>query len=469
MRSVPFFSATLVLLAAQSAFAQVDEERLQLMHEPIPYTDVADAFDGPDRFDLNVHLDYARTRETASIYRERTKTAAAGDARGEAKVASSEHIVSQIVPGFDFGLFRDLMAFVRMPLVLSDSRNLQLPSGVSAAQAGSVLTDATAQGGGDSALFSVPFSSPTRAGVDYLALGAAWAPFNQTRRPWLPTWVLRLEGRRAVGPTLRACHPVTTDVPATASAAATTARGTSCGSISSEDRNGDGKPDGTHDSGTRAGSSRGVSALFAETRFSHRYRRYEPYAGLSLLVEWASSARDAFRDTGYGRARPGPQTAATIGLALIPWEDRGAFQRIAFDLRLNATHIARGTDYTPLFDALGTSSNPDLASARVGVGFYGLTEVQSYLRYGGQLGVEVQAARYVRFQVGSQLSFTTDHALSGRDPCDGPSASSTVDGRVCSSGRADRRERGVIDAPGRRFIIRDQVLLGVFAQATASF
>ena len=469
MRSVPFFSATLVLLAAQSAFAQVDEERLKLMHEPISYTDVIDAFDGPDRFDLNVHLDYARTRETGAIYRERTASAASGDARGEEKVAAAERIVSQIVPGFDLGLFRDVMAFVRMPLILSDSRNLTLPHGVSAGQAGSVLTDAAGQGGPGSPLFSVPFSSPTRAGVDYLAVGVAWAPFNQTRRAWLPTWVLRLEGRRAVGHPLRACHPVTTDVPATATTAATTARSTSCGSISSEDRNGDGKPDGTHDTGTRAGSSRGVSALFAETRFSHRYRRYEPYAGLSLLVEWASSARDAFRDAGYGHARPGPQTAANIGLALIPWEDRGAFQRIVFDLRLNATHVARGTDYTPLFDALGTSSNPDLASARSGVSFYGLTEVQSYLRYGGQLGVEVQAARYVRFQVGSQLSFATDHALTGRDPCGGPSSGVAADGRICTAGGPDRRERGVIDAPGRRFLIRDQMLLGVFAQATASF
>ena len=101
--------------------------------------------------------------------------------------------------------------------------------------------------------------------------------------------------------------------------------------------------------------------------------------------------------------------------------------------------------------------------------FYGLTEAQSHLRYGGQLGVEVQAARYVRFAVGSQLQWTTQHALTGRDPCDGPSPGTADDGRVCSSGRADRRERGVIDAPGRRFIIKDQMLLGVYAQATASF
>ena len=462
---VPFFLASLWLLVAPIAFAQVDEERLQLMHEPISYTDVIDAFDGPDHFDLNAHLDYARTRETGSIYRERTTT---DGASGSAKIADAERIVSQLVPGLDIGLYRDLMAFVRMPLTLSDSRKLTLPHDVGAEAAAGVLSDA-GQGASSGALFGVPFSSPTRAGLDYLAVGAAWAPFNQLRSAWLPTWLLRLEGRRAVGDTLRACKPVARDVPATATTPASTASGTTCGSTSTEDRNGDGQPDGTHTVSRRAGSSRGISAILAETRFSHRYRRYEPYGGLSLLVEWASTARSVYRDAGYGRARPGPQTAATLGVALIPWEDRGAFQRIVFDLRLSATHIARGTDYTPLFDALGTTSNPELAAARQGVSFYGLSEMQSHLRYGAQLGLEVQAARYVRFQAGSQLLWTTAHALTGRDPCDGPIKGASDDARVCSSGRADRRERGLIDAPGHRFLIRDQLLLGVFAQATASF
>ncbi|MDB4988904.1 MAG: hypothetical protein JWN04_4082 [Myxococcaceae bacterium] len=461
MRAVPFFRASVLTLAAvfeqHTAFAQVDEERLRLMHEPISYTDVIDARDDRDLFDLNAHLDYARTRETGTIGRERTS---ASGQRTQEKVAQSERIVSQLVPGVDVGLYRDLMAFVRMPLILSDSRKLSLPHGVTADQASARLSDASGPDSTGGALFGVPFSSPTRAGLDYLAIGAAWAPFNQMRKAWLPTWVLRIEGRRAVGRTLRAC---------TKHSDATLMKDvTDCGSTSTEDRDGDGKLDGTH-GGSGAGSSRGVSALLAETRFSHRYRRAEPYAGLSLLVEWASTARDVFRDAGYGHARPGPQTGATLGLALIPWEDRGAFQRIVFDLRATATHVGRGTDYTPLFDVLGTSRNPDLDVARQNVSFYGLTEVQSYLRYGGQLGVEVQAARYVRFAVGSQMQWATEHALSGRDACNGPSAGTADDGRVCSSGRADRRERGVIDAPGRRFIMRDQVLLGVYAQATASF
>src|SRR5688572_840369 len=39
---------------------RLDEERLRLMHETIGYTDVIDARDGHDRFDININLEYAR-------------------------------------------------------------------------------------------------------------------------------------------------------------------------------------------------------------------------------------------------------------------------------------------------------------------------------------------------------------------------------------------------------------------------
>jgi hypothetical protein len=447
---------TLACLAtAATVHAQVDEERLRLMHETIAYTDVIDAFDGQDRFDLNVQLEYARLRDTGKVYRERTL---ADGTRTAVPVARSVREVSQLSLGVDVGLLRDVMASVRLPLILSESRRLELADGVSAEQARARLTDGE---GADSPLFALPFAAPTRAGLDYLAIGGAWAVLNQMRRSWLPTWVVRLEGRRAVGAPQQACRR--------------SAGKDACGSESAEDRDGDGRSDGTYSQSARAGSSRGMSGLLAETRFSRRLRRAEPYAGLSLLISWPalhSAARDAFQPGGYGRARPGPESAATLGLALIPWEDRGSWQRLVLDARLSATHVGRGTEYSALYDALGTSPDPALASPRGAVDFRGITEVEAHLRYGGQLSVEVQAARYVRFAIGSWLQWVTRHALSGRDPCAGPRREgelAAADARVCEAGRPDARERGVIDAPGRRFQLRDQLLLGVHAQATATF
>jgi hypothetical protein len=437
MRAV---SLALSLLASWHLPARADE-RLQLMHEPIPYTDVADALDDGDRFDFNVHLDYSRLRERASIYRE--QRAADGGVRQQ-KVGVSEADRNLLTLGVDVGLWRDVMAFARLPLVLSDTRALHGGGGMSALA-----------GGDGSPLFALPLTSPSRAGLDYMAVGAAWSVLNQTRAAWQPTWVLRVEGRRAIGKPLRACAVrMEMDV---------------CGSQSSQDRDGDGALDGTR--GGEPGVSAGLSGVLVETRFSRRARHLEPYAGLALLAQWPSTARARFQPHGQGDAHPGPESTATLGAAFIPWEDRGSYQRAMLDLRLDATYVARGTTYTPLFDALGSSSDPSLAAAREGVHFYGLTEAEQHLRYGGQVGVELQAARYVRFAAGTTVHWVSAHALSDRSPCTGSASGTSVseDGRSCVGSRVDTRERSELDAPGRRFFIRDQFLLGVYAQATAMF
>jgi hypothetical protein len=447
--------ASLFVLLANTAGAQVDEERLRLMHETISYTDVIDARDGPDPLDVNVHIEYTRLRDTSTVYREQTSD---DGVRGTHALAHSKRETSQLAIGVEVGLYRDLMTFVRMPLVLSESRTLSLARGVTAEQAARVLGEGSA---GQSALFTLPFAAPTRAGVDYIAVGGAWAILNQARRSWQPTWVLRFEGRRAVGKVLQPCQQGTMTK--------------TCGTLSSEDRDGDTYLDGTRSTNPHPGLSRGISALLFETRFSRRLGRAEPYAGFSFLVEWPALrtvAREAFQPDGYGRARPGSQSAGTLGLALIPWENRGSYQRLVLDGRLAATYVGRGTDYSPLFDALGSTSDPTLSASRAGVNFRGLTELEAYLRYGGQVSLEIQAARYVRFGIGSWLQWATDHAITGRDPCRGPkrdNAAEAADGRVCSGGKPDARERGVIDALGRRFILRDQLMLGVYAQATATF
>ena len=474
MRVVRLACAGLLFFAAARSAAQTDEERVRLMRETLSYTDVIDAFDGPDPIDLNVRLEYERVRERGAIYRERS-------GRSQTKVADSQRELSRIAIGVDLGLHRDLMFSVRMPLVLSDARALRRPGGRSE---GALAVDLAGAQGAGTPLFLPPLDAPTRAGLDYIAFGGAYALLNQMRKPWLPTWVVRVEGRRALGTPVHPCRE--------------TAEGRRCGTLSGEDRDGDGAPDGTRRAGLEPGSSRGLSGLLLETRFSRRYRHFEPYAGSGVLVEWPSSARSLFPRAGAAPARPGVQTSAALGTGLIPWENRGTFQRIALDLRLETVHVGAGYDYSPLFDALGSASDPELARARYegargsapgtsiqrcadandldcGFGervpFTGVTRIASHLQYGGRLGVEVQAARYVRFVLGSALSWVTPHAISGVQACGSDVSAPSLgdDGRACTSGGVDARHRSVIDAPGRRFFLRDQLLLSIFAQATAMF
>jgi hypothetical protein len=480
------------LLAAKPALVRADDQRLVLMREPISYTDVIDAFDADDAFDLNAQLSYQRTIDRGEVLREQTSEA--GPRRS--KVAESRRVLSQLMLEVDVGLYKDLMAFVRVPLVLSDDRSLRMPSGRSGTQAAELLSDPLDFAGSDGSLFGVPLDAPTRAGFDYLALGGAVALTSQERKPWLPTWVLAVEGRRAVGGLLRPCR-----IDADADGA------TRCGAFSPEDIDGDGQLDGTTESmGDESGASRGVSAFALDMRVSKRFRFVEPYAGLGALIEWASSARKYFEPggqlKGYGETAPSRQASATLGAELIPWEHRGRHQRVGIDVRLSGTYLTRGRDYSALYDALGTSGHAALARPQfegvqdvdqpgatqlepcagagdtncyVGkkVSFYGLTDLGPRLKYGARLSLDVRAARYVRFMFGTGVSWVTDHLLTAAEACNADardaSRSEGYYGTSCGSHASNPAYRASIDAPGRRFWMSGELLVDIFAAATAQF
>jgi hypothetical protein len=479
------------LLAAKPTLVRADDQRLVLMREPISYTDVIDAFDRDDAFDLNAQLSYQRTIDRGEVLREHTTS----EGPRRSQVAESRRVLSQLMLEVDVGLYKDLMAFVRAPLVLSDDRSLRLPSGKSPEQVAGLLSDPLDFAGRNGTLFGVPLDSPTRAGFDYIGLGGAWALTSQERKAWLPNWVLAIEGRRAVGSLQRPCH-----IDQEAEGA------TRCGAYSPEDIDGDGQLDGTAETmGGKSGASRGVSGFALDMRVSKRFRFVEPYAGLGALIEWASSARKYFEPggalKGYGETAPSRQASATLGAELIPWEHRGRHQRLGIDLRLSGTYLTRGRDYSALYDALGTSghaalarpqfegvqdvdqpggqlepcSGPDDTNCTVGkkVSFYGLTDLSPRMKYGARLSFDVRAARYVRFMFGTGLSWVTDHLLTAAEPCNADahdaSRSGGYYGMSCGSRATNPNYRASIDAPGRRFWMRSELLVDIYAAATAQF
>ena len=216
-------------------------------------------------------------------------------------------------------------------------------------------------------------------------------------------------------------------------------------------------------------------------------KRYiEPYGGLAFLVEWPSAAKDYFLPegelAGYIRKLPPRTASGTLGAAIIPWENRARFQRFALDVRFDAAFITDGHDYTPLFDALGTSTHENVQrqvfegrseDTRQPLGasanFYGLTDVQSRLRYGARAGLEMQAAKYVRFTMGAGLRWQTPYTLTFADACRSGVNDSTrkVD---CGNGAiVNPHHRATIDLPGRRFWLADSFIVDLYASAVAQF
>jgi hypothetical protein len=240
--------------------------------------------------------------------------------------------------------------------------------------------------------------------------------------------------------------------------------------------------------------SEGTHALSVETRMSRRFRYAEPYGGAGFTAQFRGRAASAFAPggtlPGYRHVNPPLVADVVAGLALIPWEHRGRHQRLTLDMRLHAAWVGAGRDYSPLFDALGASSEPTLvnpscegapansldctgdpAGLRL-VPFTGLTDVQAHGRIGGRVAVELQVARFVRFGFGGALRYTTPHQITGTERCNTQaSPRDASDPRIagCSEGIVDPHHRVLIDAPGQRFSLDGQWQVDLHANMRAQF
>jgi hypothetical protein len=377
---------------------------------------------------VSVGLSFLRSQDRSTIARERSHMND-GIAGRSTPVAVSRQVTTALGLELGVGLWRDLMLYTRVPLVLSDTRSLTPPNGVPLAE----VNDALLSGGQPtSPLISPDFKSATRSGVPALEFGIAWGIVNQYRTPYLPTWVLLFETRFGVGKLLRACQD-----------------GARC----------------------QTGVNRGTALVALESRWSYRTRWIEPYLGLRLTAEFVTGASDAFTPNGdqpgYVDATPPSVRELTVGSALVLLEDRGRFQRLSIDLRARAAYVSAGRDYSALYDALGSSANPALVEPYTNAGgqvmFNGLTHVASHARLGAELAVVTQAARYVRFRLGVAFSHTTPHLLTDTAAC-----LAGGDG-ACINGRVNTLYRPVIDLPGQRFLLTGNLAYDLFATATGEF
>jgi hypothetical protein len=284
--------------------------------------------------------------------------------------------------------------------------------------------------------------SPRRSGVREFGAGIAWGVLGQHRDPYMPNWVLRAETGIGLGAGVTPCLT-----------------GQSC----------------------EPGFGRGTLSLTLGSRWSRRWRHVEPYLGVEHTWEWPTGAESRFAPTANVPHEDPPWVAeATMGAALIPYEDRGRWQRLAVDLRTRAAWISRGQEYTPLFDALGTSSHASLADPQTiatadggttDVPFGGLTLASAHARLATEIEVTMRAAQYVAFALGFTLGYETGRLLTGQPMCNTDVAASAGDPRAgaCSSGIVNPLYRASIDAPGARFRLDRAWTIELAALATGTF
>ncbi|HVU05052.1 MAG TPA: hypothetical protein VHE30_25055 [Polyangiaceae bacterium] len=509
--------AMLGAIAALSGVARAEEPRKvtepSVLRESAEVTSVADAFDDDDKFDLHLTLGFQQTWKSGKVMRESNSDlpqfSSGGYVAGNQSVANYSESTSRLNTRADIGVYKDIALVLRMPIILSNDRKLEATNGSDAHQ--SVIL----QGAPGEQLFSLPFESPTRSGIEYFAVGLDVAPMNQQRDRTKPTWVIGVEGRFSVAEPMHACTKAPNlNLPANAQFPQQ-----SCAYPSDIDRDGVPKEfresptsnaylDGTNFNGHRdPGVSRGTTGLQVHTYISKRTKYIEPYSGFEALFEFQNGSSDYGATDLQGSLVNHPPFQGTLlgGIAVIPWEVRDQFQRIELDFRASGTYRSEGRDYSPLFDALGSSDAPSLRrpnyaafncdhpnTCNVGgtgtsvantssekVYTTGITDVQQHGIYRLSAQFTFQAGEYVKFNVGAGFTAEQGHVITLDQPCNpdfskdpgtaGPCHSSGSKGTPAATGIPNPNYRPVIDTPGRRFRFDDGTLVDAWVNAIVMF
>jgi hypothetical protein len=478
-----------VLIVFSAGVARADEpvaaSEPRMMSETAEVTSVVDAFDKDDPFDLNLTLGFSQMWKHANIRRETTLNqpglSSGGFTAQTENIASYSQSISTLNIGADIGLFRDLALIARLPIILQDAQNLSDLDGSSANP--QRLQDSTG-----TQIFKVPFSSPTRSGVDWFSVGIDWAIFNQQRDLTKPTWVIGLEGRFGVGTPLHACNanPVAPAVECPTPGQPTVNRS--------------------------PGISRAMDTIVAHTVFSRRFGYVEPYTGISFLADFPQSSSDYGETTGFaGNLVNHPPLVGnfSLGMEVIPWERREQFQRFVFDFRAVGTYHSEGRDYTELFDALGSTTSPVLTRPNPGgyhcsvtngcgapsasgtsvpdhtqqqVFFNGITDQLQYASVGGHFSATWQAGEYVKFVAGIGLQYDQSHVITADQACNpgatatlgtaGSCITSTASGGGFSkttTGLPNPNYRPTLDVPGNRFLADDGTIVNLWINGVVMF
>jgi hypothetical protein len=135
-------TACSVLLAALVTFASLSSARADeprkvtepsVLREPTEIVQVADAFDDDDIFDLHLSLGYQHSWKNAKIYREtaiaQSGLSAGGFTASNMNVASYEQSTARLNTRADIGVYKDIAVVIRMPVILSDDRELKSEGG----------------------------------------------------------------------------------------------------------------------------------------------------------------------------------------------------------------------------------------------------------------------------------------------------------------------------------------------------
>ncbi|HKA87549.1 MAG TPA: hypothetical protein VKE22_07775 [Haliangiales bacterium] len=446
-------------------------------------TEIATAFDEGNPFDIFFRVDYAFDVRRAAIKRELSGSTVPGQVPDTVPVVrdlvmnQTRHVLT---PSVQVGLWHDVQLSIALPITISLDRSYDfdqradpcifpggsgpatcvnrqnsstlldniLPNG-STGRIGYDAQDATTNFGLDSTMV---FRSVGRSGLDTLNIGLTWAPMNQERDDTKPTWVVGAELRWSIGKIMKfnRLNP-----------------------------------------GNETGVSPGFHEIKLMTGFSKRTRWAEPFvffyyqAPVGVRGDKPNDPDGSlFWDVGFGQKSNHPQSQAgtDFGFEAILFDRPAQKERLALTFGGSLHAMFEGKGYSEMWEpfALGgdVTSNPGAVLAvdpdptsttDANIPHPGVTTIENYMIFGGQLGIRGQIGEHVKFMASFGVTREQSHAITFTSAgIDLPGCSATVtmncespDDNVVTPGTREVNplHKPIIDTVGRRYLVDETTVL----------
>ena len=441
-------------------------------------TDVVDAFDGRDPFDINFDLSYKLYAKEATVTREEWNYLK--KSIRNVRQRDYSEFGHQVIIKSRMGLYKDLELGLEIPYQITGSYKNTYANGVTDQDSNMLVRD--------NKIFDEPISplDLERKGLGDIKINLSWALLNDYRDDTVGTWIFRITYKAPTG---------TERIPIKFS---NTRETKSCMNSLAKDCQIPASP--TKDA--PGGIGLNYHKVTFETAFSKRLRKLEPYISISYSLPFTTSGSSKNKrcspltapkdqevegdEPFYERYRnhftqwrtdedkcdvnssyidPGHELYLISGLEIIPWEDTSKHKKISIDLRVHALYKTDGRDHSEVSDL-----------------FNELTWVEEHSNIGASLGFHFRAAENASFRFYIDGGFETPHLITsertGEDNgLDGPMQDEETDTVYeFSPGRIDSHTEEVnpdyndlIDQVGRRFGVSKSWYANLMVTGTLNF
>jgi len=423
-----------------------------------PASLVPGGIDSNGRVDVIGTVDYEYEHDSSTVWRESDRDPTAdpnGPLPSHRDLAFSQN-KHTLTPRLAVGIFHDTFFTAALPVIISQSRELVLDTGVDRAGSSTVIDGLLPMAGYDA---HDPTTAPTgdtmfrgvdRHGLDQIQLGLGIAPMNQARDDTKPTWKLGAELRLAIGQVMK-FDPMAP--------------------------------------GANSGVSSGVHELKLWTSFDRKLDWIEPWVQIFWQVPIGVTKESLFQNPGFGAVNIDKcQTAGVeFGFEAYAIDQAAEHNRISLDLGSKVVAHFEGRDYTEMWEVfsyagdsrsngpLVLDSDPTAAGVQA-LSYPGISSIENYLETAAKIAIRAEIGPHVRFAVGTDIIWKTDHVITFSD--------AGVDLPTCGAGQTSHCEQmsndvinpgtaevnplhsPKIDLVGHRYLSQDNfgIVIGVSGQ-----